>query len=112
MVIDYAGVDVGGNGRFRDTHARVEGPAVIHLAQVFENSLKRATTDWQQILLDQKSVMWKNVKRFADGVFMQVLESDVRANKWQIQRAFRITLENAQERCYIVRSIIIYSSLV
>jgi cardiolipin synthase len=101
LASDYAGVDVGGNGRFRDTHARVEGPAVIHLAQVFENSLKRATTDWQQILLDQKSVMWKNVKRFADGVFMQVLESDVRANKWQIQRAFRITLENAQERCYI-----------
>jgi phosphatidylserine/phosphatidylglycerophosphate/cardiolipin synthase-like enzyme len=39
---DYAGPEVGGNGRFRDTHAEVRGPGVFHLANVFLNSLKRA----------------------------------------------------------------------
>jgi phosphatidylserine/phosphatidylglycerophosphate/cardiolipin synthase-like enzyme len=39
---DYAGVEVGGTGRFRDTHAKIEGPAVLHLAGVFLNSLRRA----------------------------------------------------------------------
>lgn len=40
---DYAGLEVGGTGRFRDTHAKIEGPAVLHLARVFLDSLKLAT---------------------------------------------------------------------
>jgi phosphatidylserine/phosphatidylglycerophosphate/cardiolipin synthase-like enzyme len=35
----YAGTKVGGNGYFRDTHCKVEGPAVQHLANAFLDSM-------------------------------------------------------------------------
>ena len=41
---DYAGIEVGGTGRFRDTHAKVEGPAVLQLARVFLDSVQKAVT--------------------------------------------------------------------
>ena len=37
---DYCGEDVGGNGRFRDTHARIVGPGVAHLSDVFLSTLQ------------------------------------------------------------------------
>ena len=37
---DYCTVDMGGNGRFRDTHCMVVGPAVAHLNEVFEDTKK------------------------------------------------------------------------
>ena len=36
---DYAGTEVGGNGRFRDTQCRVEGPAVQHLIEVYNDTI-------------------------------------------------------------------------
>jgi cardiolipin synthase len=39
---DYCGPSVGGTGKFRDTHLRVEGPAVHDLVAVFRDSLSEA----------------------------------------------------------------------
>lgn len=35
---DYCGKEAGGNGRFRDTHCSVQGPAVEHLRNVYEDT--------------------------------------------------------------------------
>lgn len=35
---DYCGMRLGGNGRFRDSHCRVTGPAVSHLLEVYEDT--------------------------------------------------------------------------
>jgi phosphatidylserine/phosphatidylglycerophosphate/cardiolipin synthase-like enzyme len=51
---DYCGEDVGGNGRFRDTHARIVGPGIVHLADVFLSTLqtmqRQALYQWPQIM--------------------------------------------------------------
>ena len=39
---EYAGSSVGGSSFFKDVHVRVNGPAVHHLASVFEDSLAEA----------------------------------------------------------------------
>ena len=39
---EYCGPRLGGNGRFRDTHVRVEGPAVLDLVSVFNDSYTEA----------------------------------------------------------------------
>lgn len=36
----YAGAKVGGNGYYRDTHVKVQGPAVDDLSKVFLSSLE------------------------------------------------------------------------
>ena len=42
---------MGGNGRYRDTHAKIEGPGVLHLASVFLHSFKLAVgEEFRQIL--------------------------------------------------------------
>lgn len=51
---DYCGEDIGGNGRFRDTHARIVGPGVVHLAEVFISTLqtmqKQNIEGWPEIM--------------------------------------------------------------
>lgn len=51
---DYCGMDIGGNGRFRDTHARIVGPGVAHLAEVFLSTLqtmqKQNIAGWTEVM--------------------------------------------------------------
>jgi len=53
---DYCGEDVGGNGRFRDTHARIAGPGVAHLSEVFLNTLQtmraQNISGWSEVMTD------------------------------------------------------------
>jgi cardiolipin synthase len=54
IAADYCGVDIGGNGRFRDTHSRVVGPGVVHLAEVFISTLQtmqsQAIPEWADVM--------------------------------------------------------------
>eukprot|EP01113_Clastostelium_recurvatum_P002670 TRINITY_DN11131_c0_g1_i1.p1 TRINITY_DN11131_c0_g1~~TRINITY_DN11131_c0_g1_i1.p1 ORF type:complete len:457 (+),score=89.13 TRINITY_DN11131_c0_g1_i1:16-1386(+) len=113
----YAGKESGGTGYFRDTHVKVEGPAVNHLTHIFYHTLTdlaysqpimpRAWTPPGRFLLPflmpfHKPYMHEEniIPDTSSGVFVQVLESNVRRNRRHIQKAMRITLRNAHNHCY------------
>ncbi|MCZ6599044.1 MAG: phospholipase D-like domain-containing protein [Planctomycetota bacterium] len=84
---EYAG-EKWGTGVFRDTHLELEGPCVVDLGGLLaEGSTKPApeapSTD------------------LGEATFVQVLESDRRRNRRAIQRALRVTLARAAERCWL-----------
>ena len=89
---DYAGPKHG-NGLFRDTHALVEGPAVAALATIFAQSFLTATGE-------RLATEWPTVP-LAEGVFAQVLGSDVRRRKRHIQRALQLTVNRAVRKCFL-----------
>jgi cardiolipin synthase len=89
---DYAGPLLG-NERFRDTHARITGPAVAALADVLARSYRVATKRTLPIL--------PPAAEHDDGVFTQVLRSDVRRRRRHIQRALRQTIGRSMTRCWL-----------
>lgn len=89
---DYAGPRLG-NGRFRDTMARVTGPAVHDLACVFANSWRLATGQ----RLDTTSVPTAK----EPGAVLQVLSSSERRDRRHIQRAIRQTLTRSLSHCWV-----------
>jgi cardiolipin synthase len=89
---DYAGARWG-NGLFRDTHALVEGPAVADLAAILRASF-RAATGRELSAPPRRAAM-------PDGVFVQVLGSDVRRQKRHIQRALYQTVGRCVSTCFL-----------
>lgn len=90
---DYAGARWG-NSRFRDTHALVEGPAAAELATLFVSSLHAALG---------RRVLERGVPStpLAEGVFTQVLASDIPRRKRHIQRALYHTVGRCMRRCFL-----------
>ncbi len=89
---DYAGTRLG-NGRFRDTHACIEGPGVRDLAAIFISSYLTAT--------GKKLQPAAPLMPLADGVFAQILGSDVRRRKRHIQRALYYTVGRSVRTCLL-----------
>ena len=83
--------------RFRDTHMRVDGPAVKHLSEVFVNSLRE--TD--PALAATPEYLYTAPQPYPDGMFVQVMQSNTFRNIWHIPRAMRVALRGARQRCYI-----------
>lgn len=102
---EYAGPEVGGNGFFRDTHVKVEGPAVDDLKAVFLNSLSEAKVDYvnEEVATEHPDVtpLTKKITNDNGGVFVQLLQSNRWRNKRHIQKAFILTLRKSQSHCYI-----------
>jgi cardiolipin synthase len=92
VTVDYGGKELG-NSRFRDTHARACGPGVSELARVFARSWQIATGEDLDIAPPPAP--------FDDGVFTQVLRSDVRRRRRFIQRALRQTVARSLTRCWL-----------
>eukprot|EP01125_Pyxidicula_operculata_P010666 TRINITY_DN3512_c0_g1_i1.p1 TRINITY_DN3512_c0_g1~~TRINITY_DN3512_c0_g1_i1.p1 ORF type:complete len:495 (+),score=83.33 TRINITY_DN3512_c0_g1_i1:287-1771(+) len=108
MSSDYAGVEVGGNGRFRDTHCSVRGPAITHLVNVFLNSVKTTSKkDWKGLVMwcRQKQPQKQEIKRYNDdgggGVFLQVLHSNVSLLQRDVQKSIILSILGAKRYCYI-----------
>jgi cardiolipin synthase len=92
MADDYGGEEFG-NGRFRDTHARVLGPGVRHLAGVLASTYHLAC--------GEELPRIESPAPRDDGVLMQVLASDVRRKRFHIQRALRMSIRRAVDHCYL-----------
>jgi cardiolipin synthase len=88
---DYAAEPIG-NGRFRDTHLAVRGRSAAQLAAVFQESWLEAT----------RERLPAPVERPGEGeVRVQVLSSNTRRGRRQIQRAVRRAVANARARCWL-----------
>lgn len=88
---DYAGKNLG-NGRFRDSLLKLEGPVVHDLAAAFFGSLKETTGEKKEVAASRAP--------FSDGVFCQVLGSNTRKSLHSIQHSMRVTLHRSSRRCY------------
>ena len=89
---DYAGPRLG-NGRFRDTHLGVAGPAVWELASLFASSFLHAT--------GERLAPGPAMKPRPAGARVQVLGSDQRRRKRHIQRSLQRVVEHAAVRVWL-----------
>lgn len=76
---------------------KVVGPAVLHLGEVFKNSLRETRTLLKSRMV-RPAILNKHEQQ---GVFVQVLQSNVRRNKRHLQKALVLTLRQAQSHCFI-----------
>jgi len=101
---DYAGVEVGGTGRFVDAFCMIRGPALKHLVETYLRSMRNASPalweklkEWCKI---ERKMSWK--KRFETNTAIQIYETNVLGNRSSIQKALLLKLENAKSYCDIV----------
>lgn len=104
---EYCGTDIGGLGRFRDTHSRVQGPIVYHLSEVFMDTVRKMDLEYsfQKKILDNlrainNSIPQALVRNDPDSVFIQALTTDKR-NKKNIQNMISKTINLAQKHVYL-----------
>jgi len=117
---DHTPESFGGNGLFRDTHARVTGPAVQHLAAVAADTLaivkgerrrqpprERGKTlvsgladfrRWSQAVTAADDAPTSEP---SDGAMLQVLESNAFVQRTQIQRALRQAIRASRHECHV-----------
>lgn len=88
---EYAGVRHG-SGLFRDTQVALEGPCARDLAELVERD---ASGDGMLERRERPSLA------APAGSLVQILESHVRRHRRAIQKALRLTLGRALERCYL-----------
>ncbi|XP_049850618.1 cardiolipin synthase-like [Schistocerca gregaria] len=119
---EYCNADIGGNGRFRDTHAMIRGPGVVHLAEAFLETiatmrdLKTVSGDLLDRLNRVQSSLpvpkmhtnkyeWLdtivNSEKSTHHTFLQVLTSDGSKNKRDIQTSLSNAIGMAQRRVYL-----------
>jgi cardiolipin synthase len=92
LSVDYGG-PVLGNGRMRDTLARISGPAARDLARIFLSSLGETS--------DRCALPPRAPPPREDGCLVQVLGSNAWRQVRSIQKALRQTLYRATLRCYV-----------
>jgi cardiolipin synthase len=82
-----------GNGRFRDTHALLEGPCVADLASIFQQG-------WHEETGERLPAIERSAP-LAEGVFVQVLRSDASRQMRHIQRALYQTVGRCLRNCFL-----------
>ncbi len=89
---EYAGKEHG-SGLFRDTLLRLEGPCAVDLAQLVASVVSEISGRAPKLPPPADSQV--------DGALVQILQSRVRRRRRGIQRALRMTLTHAVERCWL-----------
>jgi len=87
---EYAGTRHG-TGLFRDTQLALEGPCARDLAALVEREVSEGPASRPHGTFDSEG----------SGSLVQILESHVRRQRRQIQKALRLTLGRTLERCYL-----------
>ena len=80
-----------GNGRFYDIHAKVRGPVVADIVDVMRDSLEESGLGH----MPREPI--KPPEPISGGVYMQVLESNIRKNKCSLQSVLRRVLGSADD---------------
>eukprot|EP01094_Clydonella_sp_ATCC50884_P025482 TRINITY_DN6708_c0_g1_i2.p1 TRINITY_DN6708_c0_g1~~TRINITY_DN6708_c0_g1_i2.p1 ORF type:complete len:357 (-),score=0.91 TRINITY_DN6708_c0_g1_i2:463-1533(-) len=89
---------LGGTGSFRDTHARIEGPAVKKLLEVFESSLRESRFQRPRSKKPEKSsISYGDMKQSV----VQVMQSNSVRGLREVQTAITTVVDNAKHTCYI-----------
>mmetsp|Transcript_26947 Transcript_26947/g.67115 ORF Transcript_26947/g.67115 Transcript_26947/m.67115 type:complete len:497 (-) Transcript_26947:97-1587(-) len=96
-ISDDAGGPLLGNSRFYDVHMRLRGPCVAHLADVLRDSLAEAFRDVWRPPIDVP-------EEYEDGVYVQVLESNIRQGRRQIMDALSKATRQAQQSIELTTS--------
>jgi len=101
---DHASTQYGCSGNFYDLQSKVEGPCVYDLAGVFLDSMRESGA---RVKLDLGAVPEPK-----GDLYVQVLESNVRARKTHIQKVVRKTMDAAQSEIHLASSYFIPPSFV
>eukprot|EP01069_Polyplicarium_translucidae_P002422 Polyplicarium_translucidae@DN2026_c0_g1_i3.p1 len=94
---DNASPALNGSAGYYDVLLRLDGPAVSHLGQVVADSVRESRAPLKLAEIPPPP-------RKHGGVFVQVLESNVRRNKRGIQRAMRDAILFASESVWVTSS--------
>ncbi len=89
---EYAGPNLGSN-KFRDTLIELRGPVVFDLCFSFLSTIKETTEK-------VKVIKRFYYKKFPNGVFAQVLNSNSRKNIYNIKKTLEILLKGSVKNCY------------
>jgi len=83
-----------GSGRFYDVHARLEGPCVYDLAEVLRDSLRESGS---QVVRGPIPVP----ERLPGGVYVQILQSNVRQRRRTLQKVIERSLDAADSSVFL-----------
>jgi len=97
----YAGRKLG-TGYFKDIQVRVEGPAAAHLEGVAYESLVRLKAADPSINIPPPNIATEYEHAYPGGAPVLVFDSDLQANKPEIQLATISLLNTATSHCYII----------
>jgi cardiolipin synthase len=91
---EYAGYNLG-NNKFRDTLIELKGPVVFDLCSSFLSSINET---------DKKIKLIKRFfyKKYPEGVFAQVLNSNSKKNIYNIKAMLEILLKKSVKNCYLI----------
>ncbi|CAL1143126.1 unnamed protein product [Cladocopium goreaui] len=87
---EEVGEELFGTSRFYDVHAKLQGPCVADLAEVFRDSLKEAGGHVVRNPIDPPA-------RIEPGVYVQILQSNVRQRRRTLQKVMAKSIDGAHE---------------
>ncbi|CAK9108431.1 unnamed protein product [Durusdinium trenchii] len=87
---EEVGEETFGTSRFYDVHAKLEGPCVADLAEVFRDSLKEAGGHVHRNPIQVPELL-------EPGVYVQILQSNVRQRRRTLQKVMQKSIDAASE---------------
>merc|ERR1712096_451333 len=87
-----------GTGKFYDVHAKLEGPCVFDLAEVFRDSLRESGS------LVARDAVKPPAEVGFPGVYVQVLESNVRQRRRTLQKVIARAIDAADYNVHLTTS--------
>jgi len=89
-IMEEVGEEKFGISKFYDVHARLEGPCVADLAEVFRDSLRESGSPVSRDPIDVPA-------KFESGMYVQILQSNVRQRRRTLQKVIERSLNAADE---------------
>jgi len=91
---EEVGEELYGTSRFYDVHAMLEGPCVADLAEVFCDSLRESNSRVARSGFPPP-------RRIEPGIYVQILQSNVRQRRRSLQKVITQSIESAEEAVFL-----------